>query len=113
MPPTGFAKPNKFLTPADNFDQLQESASSPQGAGFDLAIFFFTTARCAAVDSTGAVRFGGAGLLASACACSLCFASSAEMIQTVMSVPVTKRIKKRKPLETTDERWVLLFANRP
>jgi hypothetical protein len=40
-------------------------------------------------------------------------ASSAEMIQTVMSVPVTKRIKKRKPLETTDERWVLLFANRP
>ena len=35
-------------------------------------------------------------------------ASSAEMIQTVMSVPVTKRIKKRKPLETTDERWALL-----
>jgi hypothetical protein len=29
-----------------------------------------------------------------------------------MSVPVTKRIKKRKPLETTDERRVLLCANR-
>ncbi len=31
-------------------------------------------------------------------------ASSAEMIQTVMSVEVTRRIKKRKPLETTDEK---------
>ena len=31
-------------------------------------------------------------------------ASSAEMIQTVMSVAVTRRIKKRKPLETTDEK---------
>ena len=39
-------------------------------------------------------------------------ASRAEMIQTVMSVPVTKEIKKRKPLETTDERRVLLFASR-
>jgi len=30
-------------------------------------------------------------------------ASSAEMIQTVMSVPLTTRIKKRKLLETTAE----------